>query len=163
MSEFRHLSVPIALSPRAVFAFAGHPANLPRWAAGLAAGVRAENGRWIADSPMGAVEVRFVGDTAAGILDHEVMLPDGSVVLNQFRILADGAHSLAVFHLRRAEGVTDEAFEADAAAVQADLDTLKDVLEAGASEAGTAETGTSETGTSESETPEARTPEAGTA
>lgn len=158
MSEFRHLSVPIPLSPRAVSAFAGHPANLPRWAAGLAAGIRAENGRWIADSPMGAVEVRFVGDTAAGILDHEVTLPDGSVVLNQFRILADGAHSLAVFHLRRAEGVTAEAFEADAAAVQADLDTLKDVLEAGTFEAGTSDTGSSET-----ENPEAPTPEAGTA
>lgn len=142
MSEFRHLSVPIALSPRAVSAFAGNPANLPHWAAGLAAGIRAENGRWIADSPMGTIEVRFVGDTATGILDHEVTLPDGTVALNQFRILADGAHSLAVFHLRRAEGVTDEAFEVDAAAVQTDLGTLKNVLELGIPEAGTADAGT---------------------
>lgn len=135
MSDFRHLSVPIALSPRAVSAFAGSPANLPRWAAGLAAGIREEGGRWLADSPMGPVEVRFVGDISAGILDHEVTLPDGTSTLNQFRILADGPHSLAVFHLRRAEGVTDEAFEADASAVQADLEALKRVLEAGTSEA----------------------------
>lgn len=131
MSDFRHLSVPIGLSPRAVSSFAGTPANLPRWAAGLAAGIREEDGRWLADSPMGAIEVRFVGDTGAGILDHEVTLPDGTVVLNQFRILADGPHSLAVFHLRREADVTDEAFEADAAAVQSDLETLKRVLEAG--------------------------------
>ncbi|GAB2755859.1 SRPBCC family protein [Sinomonas soli] len=129
MSEFRHLSVPIGLSPRAVSAFAGDPANLPRWAAGLAAGIREENGRWLADSPLGAVEVRFAGDTSAGILDHEVLFPDGTTVLNQFRILADGPHSLAVFHLRREEGATDEAFESDAAAVLADLDTLRRLLE----------------------------------
>jgi hypothetical protein len=81
---------------------------------------------------MGEVEVRFVGDTEAGILDHEVRLPDGSTVLNQFRILADGTHSLAVFHLRRAEDMTDADFEADAAAVQSDLNTLRRVLEGGA-------------------------------
>lgn len=129
MSEFRHLSVPIGMSQRAVAAFAGDPSNLPRWAAGLAAGIREERGRWLADSPLGAVEVRFVGDAAAGILDHEVTLPDGAVVLNQFRILADGPHSLAVFHLRREPGVTDEAFDADAAAVQADLEALRRALE----------------------------------
>lgn len=129
MSDFRHLSVPIGLSPRAVSAFAGAPANLPRWAAGLAAGIREEGGRWIADSPLGPVEVRFVGDVSAGILDHEVTLPDGTVILNQFRILADGPCSLAVFHLRRSEGVTDEAFKADADAVQADLESLKRILE----------------------------------
>ncbi|GAB3268193.1 SRPBCC family protein [Sinomonas notoginsengisoli] len=136
MSEFRHLGVPIALSQRAVAAFAGNPANLPRWAAGLAAGIREERGRWLAESPMGPVEVRFVGDTAAGILDHEVALPDGTRVLNQFRILDDGPHSLAVFHLRRAEGATEKAFEADAAAVQSDLEALRRVLEGGLPEAG---------------------------
>jgi hypothetical protein len=132
VSEFRHLSVPIGLSPRAVSAFAGDPANLPRWAAGLAAGIREERGRWLADSPLGAVEVRFVGDTSAGILDHEVLFPDGTTVLNQFRILTDGPHSLVVFHLRREDGATDEAFESDAAAVQADLDALRRLLEDGA-------------------------------
>lgn len=132
MSEFRHLSVPIGLSPGAVSAFAGNPANLPRWAAGLAAGIREERGRWLADSPLGTIEVRFVGDASAGILDHEVVLPDGTTVLNQFRILSDGPHSLAVFHLRRGEGVGEAAFESDAAAVQADLEALRRLLEGGA-------------------------------
>jgi hypothetical protein len=131
MSEFRHVSVPIALPARDVAAFAGNPANLPRWAAGLADGIRSEGGRWIAASPMGDVEVRFVGDVAQGILDHEVTLPSGQRVLNQFRILDDGGHSLAIFHLRREHGLTDEAFEADAAAVHQDLETLRRVLELG--------------------------------
>ncbi|WP_415854526.1 SRPBCC family protein [Sinomonas sp. G460-2] len=129
MSEFRHLDVEIAVPPRAVVNFAGDPANLPRWAAGLAAGIENDGGRWLAQSPMGAVEVRFVGDASAGILDHEVILPGGEAVLNQFRILRDGEHSLAVFHLRRAPGITDAAFEADAAAVQRDLETLREILD----------------------------------
>ncbi|MEA5455914.1 SRPBCC family protein [Sinomonas sp. JGH33] len=134
MSEFRHLDVPIARPPRVVAAFAGDPANLPRWAAGLAAGIREDSGRWIAESPMGAIEVRFVGDRSAGILDHIVMLPTGETVLNQFRILADGEESLAVFHLRRAHGVADEDFEADAGAVRRDLEALRRLLEEGGPE-----------------------------
>lgn len=135
MSEFRHLTIPIALPARDVAAFAGNPANLPLWAAGLAGGIRAEGGRWIASSPMGDVEVCFVGDVAGGVLDHEVTLPTGVTVLNQFRILDDGPHSLAVFHLRREPGVSAEAFEADAVAVQRDLETLRTVLELGSAEA----------------------------
>ncbi|WP_422934621.1 SRPBCC family protein [Sinomonas sp. P47F7] len=129
MSKFRHLDVEIAVPPRAVVNFAGDPVNLPRWAAGLAAGIENDGGRWLARSPMGAVEVRFVGDASSGILDHEVVLPRGEAVLNQFRILQDGEYSLAVFHLCRAPGVTDEAFAADAAAVQGDLETLREILE----------------------------------
>ncbi|KHL04337.1 hypothetical protein [Sinomonas humi] len=132
MSEFRHLTTPIALPAGDVASFAGNPANLPLWAEGLAGGIRAEGERWIASSPMGDVEVSFVGDLAEGILDHKVTLPTGATVLNQFRVLHDGPHSLAVFHLRREAGVTDEQFEADAAAVQRDLDTLRSVLEHGA-------------------------------
>ncbi|WP_138444913.1 SRPBCC family protein [Sinomonas susongensis] len=132
MSEFRHLTIPISLPAGDVAAFAGNPANLPLWAEGLAGGIRAEGELWIASSPMGDVEVSFVGDVAEGILDHRVTLPTGATVLNQFRILHDGAHSLAVFHLRREPGVSDEDFESDAAAVQRDLETLRSVLEHGA-------------------------------
>jgi hypothetical protein len=37
----------------AVSSVAGDPENLPAWAAGLSAGIRQEDGRWITDSPMG--------------------------------------------------------------------------------------------------------------
>jgi hypothetical protein len=46
-------------------------------------------------------------------------------------VLPDGARSEVVFTLRRAPGMDDEAFAADAAAVTADLATLKRVVEAG--------------------------------
>jgi len=124
-----HLAVVIERTPSAVYAYASDPANLPEWAAGLAAGIREEHGRWFADSPMGPVEVAFVEGNGLGVLDHEVVLPDGRRTLNPLRVLAYGGDAEVVFTLRREEDVDDDAFAADAAAVRADLERLKQVLE----------------------------------
>lgn len=70
-----HLSRSIDASPAEVAAFAGDPANLPAWAAGLSNGIREAGGRWITDSLMGEVEVRFGPHTDLGILDHDVIFP----------------------------------------------------------------------------------------
>lgn len=125
----RHLSRSIARPPREVIAFAGDPANLPTWAAGLSSGIRNEGGRWLADSPMGDIEVAFVGPVEAGVLDHDVTLPDGTVVHNPLRVLRNDAGSEVVFTLYRRDGVTESAFEADAAAIDADLVSLRAVME----------------------------------
>jgi hypothetical protein len=125
-----HLAVVIQRPPAEVAAFAGDPANLPAWAAGLASGIREQDGRWFADSPMGAVEVAFVPPNDLGVLDHDVVLPDGTRTSNPLRVLPYGEDAEVVFTLRRDEGVTDEAFEADARAVRDDLERLRAVLEA---------------------------------
>jgi uncharacterized protein YndB with AHSA1/START domain len=128
-TESRHLTVSIERPAGQVYAYVRDPAHLPGWAAGLAAGIRRERGEWVADSPMGRVLVRFVPVNEYGVLDHDVVLPDGTVTTNPVRVLADGEDSEVVFTLRRRPGMTDEAFAADAAAISADLDTLKRVLE----------------------------------
>lgn len=125
----RHLGVRIERTADDVYAFAGNPTNLPTWAPGLGSAVTQENGRWIADSPMGRVEFAFVPPNDYGVLDHEVTLPSGEVVLNPMRAIPDGMASDVVFTLRRRPGVSDEDFENDAAAVARDLGTLKRVLE----------------------------------
>lgn len=125
----RHVSVAIEREPAAVVALAGDPAQLPRWAAGLSAGIREEGGRWITDSPMGVVEVAFVGPVELGILDHDVTLPDGTVVHNPLRVLRNGSGSEVVFTLYRLPGVADEEFERDAALVAADLERLRALLQ----------------------------------
>jgi hypothetical protein len=127
--DSRHLAVVIRRPPAEVAAFAGDPANLPAWAAGLASGIREEGGRWFADSPMGAVEVAFVPPNDLGVLDHDVVLPDGTRTSNPLRVLPYGADAEVVFTLRRDDGVTDEAFQADASAVRDDLERLRAVLE----------------------------------
>lgn len=124
-----HISLSIDRTPGEVSAFAGDPANLPLWAAGLGHGIREEAGRWFAEMPDGTVEVRFTGPVGAGVLDHEVLLPSGDVVLNPLRVLANDGGSEVVFTLFRREGVAADALEADARAVAADLATLKRLLE----------------------------------
>ena len=128
-TESRHLSVSIDRPTAVVYAYARDPANLPQWAAGLAAGIRRERGEWVADSPMGRVLVRFVPVNEYGVLDHDVVAPDGTTTTNPLRVLADGPGSEVVFTLRRRQGMTAEEFEADAAAVRADLATLQRVVE----------------------------------
>jgi len=130
-TESRHLTVLIDRPAAAVYAYAREPTHLPVWAAGLAAGIRLERGEWVADSPMGRVLVRFVPVNEYGVLDHDVVLPDGTTVLNPVRVLPAGAGSEVVFTLRRQPGMTDEQFAADGDAITADLATLKRVLEGG--------------------------------
>ncbi|MCJ0700290.1 SRPBCC family protein [Frigoribacterium faeni] len=123
-----HISRSLDHDVATVSSVAGDPANLPEWAAGLSTGIRQEDGRWITDSPLGVVEVTFTGPVALGILDHDVTLPDGSVVRNPFRIVANDEGSEAVFTLFRRDGMSEAEFQADADAVRRDLDQLAVLL-----------------------------------
>ncbi|MEV7692771.1 SRPBCC family protein [Microbacterium sp. NPDC089189] len=125
----QHISQYIDRSPADVARFAGDPVHLPQWAAGLSAGIREDGGRWVTDSPMGTVEVRFVGPVEAGILDHDVLLPDGAVVHNPLRVLRNDGGTEVVFTLYRLPGVTDDDLARDAALIRGDLARLRDILE----------------------------------
>lgn len=116
--------VGIARSWQAVYRLARDPAGWPRWAAGLARGVRPDGDAWIADSPMGEVRVRMAPDNPYGVLDHDVTLPDGTVVHNAFRVSANDEGCDALFVVHRAAGADDAAFARDAAQVEADLRAL---------------------------------------
>lgn len=123
-----HISQTIERDPADVIAFVGDPANLPQWAAGLSAGIAEVDGRWVSTSPMGTVEVAFVGPREAGVLDHDVTLPDGTVVHNPFRVLRNDAGSEVVFTLYQRPGMSEDDVDADAALIRADLLTLRDLL-----------------------------------
>ena len=129
MSDSLHLSEHLSRPAPEVYVFARDPRNLPRWSAGLGGSIEERDGRWVADSPMGEVEVRFVPENPYGVLDHDVVLPDGTTVTNPLRVLADGDGCEVVFTLRRQPGMDDEAFDADAAAIRRDLATLRRLLE----------------------------------
>jgi hypothetical protein len=119
-SASRHVSVWIDASPDAVYALASDPAELPRWAAGLA------------DPSLSDAVVDFAPHNEFGVLDHVVRLPSGEAVYNPMRVIPEGpgqAGCEVVFTVRRRPGVTDAEFEADAAAVAADLATLRGLLE----------------------------------
>jgi hypothetical protein len=125
----RHIGVVIASSVDAVHAFARDPANLPRWAAGLATGEaeRAEDAL-VVDSPMGRVVVVFAPYNGYGVLDHDVTLPSGEVVHNPVRVLAHPDGAEVVFTLRQGNA-SDEDFARDARLVAEDLDRLRSLVE----------------------------------
>ena len=119
-SPSRHVSVWIDAGPDAVYALASDPAELPRWAAGLA------------DPSLSDAVVDFAPHNELGVLDHVVRLPSGEAVYNPMRVIPGGpgeAGCEVVFTVRRRPGVTDAEFEADAAAVAVDLATLRGLLE----------------------------------
>lgn len=127
----QHVSRVIAATPDRVYAFVADPDNFPRWAAALAGSEVVHEGTHLrVDSPMGPVTVTFVPRNDFGIVDHDVHLPSGDVVNNPVRILAHPHGAEIVFTVRQLD-LSDEEFERDVAAVGADLDTLKRVIETG--------------------------------
>lgn len=133
MTETRLLSTVIARPWRDVYAYASDPRHLVEWAAGLA-NARVEPspdrpGVWIADSPMGRVEVTFAPANDFGVLDHVVRLPSGEEVHNPLRVVPLGDGAEVVFHVRRRDGMSEDDVAADAAAVATDLETLRRILE----------------------------------
>jgi hypothetical protein len=131
--ESRHVSIWIEADPAVVYEFAANPQTWAKWAAGLAeGGLRQTAEGWVADSPMGLVTVEFAPRNEYGVLDHVVRLPTGEAVYNPLRVIPGGvgeSRSEVVFAVRRRAGMTDEEFEADTAAVAADLDALRRLLE----------------------------------
>jgi hypothetical protein len=130
MSNVHHISVYIARPPSKVYDFAFDPANLPRWAAGLASSeVRQEGDEWITNAPFGKVRIKFVERNSLGVLDHDVTLESGDTIHNPMRVLPHGDGSEFLFTLFRRPEMSDEQFSEDKAAVERDLKSLKELLE----------------------------------
>ena len=129
LRDVRVVTVSIAVPWQVVYEFVRQPANLPQWASGLAAGIVHEGGRWLADSPMGRVQVAMAPDNAYGVLDHDVTLPDGRVVSNPLRAVANGDGCELGFTVFRADGADNAAFARDCEHVASDLQALKILLE----------------------------------
>jgi hypothetical protein len=129
----RHISVWVDAAPEVVYEFAVDPQTWPQWAAGLAeGGLHQSADGWVADSPMGTVTVEFSPPNQFGVLDHVVRMPSGEAVYNPLRVVPGEVGERrceVVFTVRRRPNMTDAEFDADAAAVAADLATLRRLVE----------------------------------
>jgi hypothetical protein len=129
MSESQHLGIYIERPAAEVYAYVMNPENLPKWAAGLSGSIRNRDGHWIAQSPMGEIEVIFVPENPYFVADHSVRLSDGTTFNNPMRVIAHGTGCEVVFTLRRQSERSEEEQEADASEIRRDLSTLKELLE----------------------------------
>lgn len=129
--QARHISVSINRPPGEVYAFVANSENLPKWATGLGGSIRNVHGEWIADAPMGKVNIKFAEKNEFGILDHEVVLESGVTTYNPMRVIANGNGSEIFFTLIRLPEMSDEQFAQDARWVEKDLNILKGLMESG--------------------------------
>ena len=82
---------PVDRTVAEVMAVAADLSRLPEWAAGFASGIErdetvADGSAWVVDAPFGRVRAVFAVDVERGILDHDVTMPDGSIVHNRLRV-----------------------------------------------------------------------------
>jgi uncharacterized protein YndB with AHSA1/START domain len=85
-AKYIHISVRAPFET--VYDFVSNPLNLPKWAAGLAdATLRREGAEWITSSPMGEVRITFVDKNPYGVVDHYVVIPNGSVIYTPLKVI----------------------------------------------------------------------------
>jgi hypothetical protein len=127
----RLISIFIAREPSEVYDFVSNPANLPRWASGLGTSIKNVEGKWIADTPNGPIEIRFASRNDLGVLDHYVTVAPDVVIYVPMRVVPKGSGSELTLTLFRQPDMTDQKFKEDAEWVLRDLSKLKDILEQG--------------------------------
>ncbi len=127
--EVRYLTVSIEREPDMVYAFASDPENLPKWAAGLGLGVRRAGEHWVVITQDGSVGLRFTPHNPYGVLDHTVILRDGTEVYVPMRVMPNGKGSEVMLGLFRPSDMDDATFARDARLMQNDLQALKGLME----------------------------------
>ena len=128
--DVRHVSISIQRPPVEVYRFARDGNNLAKWASGLGdQKVEGKGDDWSAHGPLGDVKIHFAAENAFGVLDHDVTLPNGTVVHNPLRVMPNGDGSTVVFSVLQQPGMKADAFANDVKHVEKDLMTLKSLLE----------------------------------
>lgn len=129
-AEARTIGVSVRRPADAVYDYLATIENFPRWSTFVRT-VRREGEDWIFGTSGGDARVRFVPRNAFRVLDHHVTTPDGHLVFVPMRVVPNGAeHAEVLFTVFRMPGMTGQQFADDVALVQADLASLKRVLEA---------------------------------
>lgn len=123
------ISVQIARSPAAVYAFVANLDNLPAWATTFCRSIRHGEAGWLMETSLGSMAIRLAPVNDLGVLDHYLTPPGGETLYVSMRVVANGSGSEVLFTLFRLPGVSAGDFSADAALVRQDLDSLKGVLE----------------------------------
>ena len=95
----------------------------------LGLGVKRAGEHWEVITEQGTVGLRFTSHNEYGVLDHTVVLADGTEVYVPMRVMPNGQGSEVMLGLFRQPEMNDAEFDRDAGLMQKDLLTLKGLLE----------------------------------
>jgi hypothetical protein len=124
----RNIHNSIDKSVAEVYQFVSNPENFPKWVK-FVKSISKQGDSWVAESELGTIKIKFAPKNEFGIIDHDVTLPNGETVTNHMRVIRNNEGSEFIFSLFRMPGSTDQEYEADAKAVMADLQKLKEIIE----------------------------------
>ena len=123
-------TIAIAAPPQAVYEYVSDLSVLPDWAIGFARSIRRENGGWIVTTASGEqVPIRVDADRDHGVVDFVGSPAPGAEFTAPSRVLAHGDGSVYVFTVLQAPGMPDEVVDAQAEALEHELQVLKARLE----------------------------------
>jgi hypothetical protein len=114
----------IAASENDVFQFLASPENLPRWAVGFARGIHREDDIWIVETAQGELPIRLVSDAARGTIDFHMTVAPGVEAVAYSWVVPNGSGAEYVFTQFQGQGMPDEIFAAQCAALGEELALL---------------------------------------
>jgi len=117
-------TITVPVSSEEAFAFLAEPENLPRWAVGLARGIRREGDAWIVETAQGEMPVRVVADAAQGTIDFYMDVAPGLEAVAYSRLVPNNSGAEYVFTQFQLPGMADEVFAAQRAALAEELAIL---------------------------------------
>lgn len=123
------LTVSIERPPGEVYRFVSDPRNFPTWVTSFCRSVRRAGDEWIVETTQAPVKLRFAAKNDLGVLDHYVTVAAGREILVPMRVIPNASGSEVLFTLFRLPEMSDDEYARDLGMVEADLRTLKDVLE----------------------------------
>lgn len=130
MTECRTVSVSIKRHPDEVYAYLADPANVACWSLFIRE-PKKDGEEWIAQTPEGAVRIRFTPRNDFRVLDHDVTVSSGSKIHVPMRVLPNSDDgSEVIFTVFRLPGMSAQQYEDDVKMVLSDLVSLKHVLAA---------------------------------
>jgi hypothetical protein len=119
------MSVAINRNWKDIYEAFWRPEDFQKWASGLSNSLLTQDGDgWKADGPEGTVKIRFTEHNDFGVMDHYVIVSNGSEIYVPLRIIQNGDGVEVLLTLFRQPYMSDAKFTADTEWVERDLLTL---------------------------------------
>lgn len=121
-------SVTLNCNPKRAFEFLANPENLPKWATSFCRDIRLEGDIWIAETPQGQLEIRYVTDAELGVIDYYISPAPGIEMIAPSRIVQNTDGAEYIFTQFQPTGMPDEVFQAQIEALKEELEILRRII-----------------------------------